>query len=97
MERIIITMERVIIIKDIRRIIYLIYSITMEHTDLVCDKCGYVFMRRFHLEKHIKNKSCKIRKHECKYCDKKFTTENSMYRHMKYSCKVKKKEDKKKI
>jgi hypothetical protein len=54
-------------------------------------------MRRFHPEKHIKNKSCKIRKHECKYCDKKFTIENSMYRHMKYSCKVKKKEDKKKI
>ena len=68
----------------------------MEHTELVCDNCGYVFMRRFHLEKHIKNKSCKIRKHECKYCDKKFTTNNSMYRHMKYSCQVKKKDDEKK-
>ena len=52
--------------------------LTMKHTELVCDNCRYVFTRRFRLERHIKNKSCKIRKHKCKYCDKKFTTDNSV-------------------
>lgn len=60
---------------------------------LSCEKCGSTFTRREKLNYHIENKSCKEKKYSCRYCDDRFTTSNSMYRHMKHNCKVKKRED----
>ena len=62
---------------------------------LNCDKCNHFFTRTKHLNKHIENNSCRKKNHSCRYCIKTFTTINSMYRHMKHSCKVKKQEDEK--
>jgi len=60
-----------------------------------CNNCGHEFGRRYHLDKHLENKSCKTRNYKCKYCDKMFTTDNSMYRHMKHNCNVKKDDENK--
>ncbi|VBB18079.1 hypothetical protein YASMINEVIRUS_542 [Yasminevirus sp. GU-2018] len=58
-----------------------------------CDACGQTFTRKVNLDYHIINQSCKIVTHRCKFCSNGFTTETSMYRHMRTSCKVKKEED----
>jgi len=55
-----------------------------------CEKCDKEFNKKERLECHIANNACKIGLHKCKLCDKSFTTINSMYRHMKHTCKVKK-------
>ena len=61
-----------------------------------CNLCNHVFQRQIHLDNHLEKKSCKIVKYLCKYCRKGFTTDNSMYRHMKHTCDMKKTEDNKK-
>jgi hypothetical protein len=61
-----------------------------------CDKCCSVFKLNKNLKYHIENKACKDRNHQCKYCDKKFTTPTSMYRHMRKSCETKKDSEKEK-
>jgi hypothetical protein len=57
-----------------------------------CDSCGKEFDRKKNLIYHINNKVCDDKKYDCKYCENKFSTKTSMYRHMKHVCK-KKKED----
>ena len=61
-----------------------------------CEKCNIEFDKKVKLECHIANKRCKIGLHECCLCHKSFTTINSMYRHMKHNCKVKREEEDKK-
>ena len=58
-----------------------------------CDKCGKGFSSKQGLMYHIEHNSCKEANFNCKHCDDSFTTSNSMYRHMKYSCKEKKNVD----
>jgi hypothetical protein len=64
--------------------------------DYECPDCGVKFAQKSHLNYHITHDACKTYSYFCKYCDKGFTTSNSMYRHMKHNCKVKKEDDKEK-
>jgi hypothetical protein len=48
------------------------------------------FTQKSHLNYHIKRNACKTYTYFCKYCEKGFTTSNSMYRHMKHNCATKK-------
>jgi transcriptional regulator NrdR family protein len=61
---------------------------------IICPTCQQTFTRNTSLTYHIENNACKTvkRKFECKYCDKKFTVKNSMYRHMRETCQEKEKE-----
>jgi hypothetical protein len=58
-----------------------------------CDICDATFTQKPQLEYHKAHNACKQCKYFCKYCEKGFTTDNSMYRHMKHNCKIKKQED----
>jgi hypothetical protein len=58
-----------------------------------CLKCNRVFNRKDNLEIHINKNACKQYTHYCKFCKKGFTTETSMYRHVRTSCKIKKEDD----
>jgi hypothetical protein len=65
--------------------------------DYECTKCGCSFKRKENLTYHVNRKVCiggdkTETNHMCKYCDKRFTTATSMYRHMNHTCKVKKNE-----
>ena len=62
----------------------------------ICHLCHHEFQRKIHLDTHLEKNACKKHKYHCKYCHKGFTTDNSMYRHMKHTCKVKKDLDSKK-
>ena len=55
-----------------------------------CDSCGKEFDRKKNLLYHINNKVCDDKKYDCRYCENKFSTKTSMYRHMKHVCKTKK-------
>jgi len=59
-------------------------------TNFKCDNCNKYFRRKQNLEYHNSKNACKKRTKQCKYCKKLFTTSNSMYRHTKHSCKIKK-------
>jgi len=59
----------------------------------ICPICKKTFGRKDGLKRHIVNNACKIYTHFCKTCSKGFTTETSMYRHMRKACKIKKHED----
>ena len=59
----------------------------------ICNTCKKTFGRKDGLKRHIDNNACKIYTHFCKVCSKGFTTETSMYRHMRKACKIKKHED----
>lgn len=63
-----------------------------------CEDCNESFVSQRNLDYHRKNKVCfrEQKKFNCKHCDKKFTTKISMYRHIRTSCKTKKKEDQEK-
>ena len=61
-------------------------------TNYICTKCNMEFIQNVHLKYHIDNNSCKKKSYNCKFCNKGFTTNNSMYRHSKHSCKIKKEE-----
>ena len=66
----------------------------MEKVMFTCKKCNNIFSTNGNLKCHIVNNSCKtVSKIKCKYCNKKYTTNTSMYRHMRNICKIKKKED----
>jgi predicted RNase H-like nuclease (RuvC/YqgF family) len=55
-----------------------------------CETCEIIFTNKSHYDYHVTNGECKQIKFKCKMCGKVFTTNNSMYRHMKHTCKVKK-------
>ena len=65
-------------------------------TKFMCIDCNHIFQRQKHLDSHTEKKACKNVKYKCKYCEKGFTTDNSMYRHMKHVCKIKKTDNDKK-
>ena len=57
-------------------------------SELTCTDCERTFSSRSSYMYHITNKVCyKDHGHECKYCHKIFSHRNSMYRHMRISCK----------
>ena len=61
-----------------------------------CDNCHQMFKRKENLEYHVKKSVCMQQKEEifeCKFCQKRFTTSTSMYRHMNHTCKIKKQDD----
>jgi hypothetical protein len=62
----------------------------------MCQNCDKCFNQKCHLNYHIKNNACKTYNHFCKICGKGFTTLNSMYRHMKNNCAIKKENEKEK-
>jgi hypothetical protein len=71
-------------------------------TDFMCIICKKTFTRREAMDYHAKNKVCVGKKYKledncnakktfaCKFCNKKFTSATSMYRHVNHSCKIKK-------
>jgi hypothetical protein len=61
----------------------------IKMSEYKCDKCDRVFSQKGNLKYHIDNNACKISNYDCKYCKKGFTSDSSMYRHMKYTCKMK--------
>lgn len=56
-------------------------------------KCDKKFQRKENLDYHTSHDACRERKFGCEHCDNRFTTSANMYRHMKHSCKTKKKID----
>jgi hypothetical protein len=65
-------------------------------SNFICDICSTKFNRRSHLDYHIKHNACKYGVFRCCFCMKGYTTNASMLRHSNTSCKVHKKETKKK-
>ena len=59
----------------------------------ICAKCGKSFNKKHGLKYHTDNNVCNNKKHECRYCNNRFSTSNAMYKHIKSYCKVKKQED----
>lgn len=58
-----------------------------------CDNCGLTFTSSGGLKYHIDNDVCAKKEYACKYCPKSFTTETSMYRHIRQYCKGEKDND----
>ena len=58
--------------------------------DFVCDKCNKNFNQKAHLKYHIEKEVCEGKSFQCNFCGKGFTTHTSMYRHIRNSCKIKK-------
>lgn len=58
-------------------------------TSYSCPNCDRVFTQKDNLEYHISKNACKQYTHFCKFCEKGFTTETSMYRHIRTACNVK--------
>ena len=67
-------------------------------TEFKCDKCNQTFTQKVNLKYHINKNVCgskhiildDFKDYHCKYCNKGFSSDSSMYRHMKHSCKIKK-------
>jgi uncharacterized Zn-finger protein len=55
----------------------------------ICNKCNSQFSRKSGLTYHTDNDVCMQKQYKCTYCVGTFTTESSMYRHMRKSCKEK--------
>jgi hypothetical protein len=69
-----------------------------------CDVCQRTFTRKQNLDYHVAKNVCVLAPDnveisqtntKCKFCGKTFTTPTNMYRHVNHTCKIKKKEDKK--
>lgn len=63
-----------------------IHKITQRIT---CSLCTREFASQKALDYHTSHNACNEYPYQCKYCEKKFTGESNMYRHMRTSCKVK--------
>lgn len=61
-----------------------------------CNNCKSEFRFKKNLEYHINNNVCMVCDFICKFCNKQYTTETNMYRHIRTTCRVKKNEDSKK-
>ena len=64
--------------------------------EYVCKGCDYTTTYHANYKKHLETKKHKAlvdAPHVCKYCDKEFKFRQSMYRHIKYTCKKNKDED----
>jgi hypothetical protein len=64
--------------------------------EYVCKCCDYKTIYQTNYKKHLETKKHMTLIAEpfvCKYCDKRFSFKQSMYRHIKYSCKKNKDED----
>ena len=60
--------------------------------EYVCEGCHYTTTYQTNYNKHLESKKHKELKTDpfvCKCCDKGFSFKQSMYRHMKYTCKKK--------
>ena len=61
---------------------------------LKCDNCDKTFKSKQNLDNHTKReKKCIKAEYVCKFCDNRFTTKTSMYRHMRNTCKKNNKDD----
>jgi len=63
----------------------------------VCEYCKKEVSSKQNYDNHIKKNICIMGEYECKYCNRKFTTRSSMYRHVNHICKVKQDEDNKRV
>ena len=64
--------------------------------EYVCKGCDYTTTYHANYKKHLETKKHKAlvdAPHVCKYCDKEFKFRQSMYRHIKYTCKKNNDED----
>ena len=57
--------------------------------EYICTICQHNFACKRNLDNHVAIKACKSNMFFCKLCLKGFTTNTSMYRHMRSSCKIK--------
>ena len=61
---------------------------------LACNNCNKIFASRSSRNYHVKNKVCEKNPNiRCKYCFKTFAHKNSMYRHIRETCKKNKKQN----
>jgi hypothetical protein len=71
-------------------------------SNINCAKCEKTFKSKVALDYHNKNNVCsktntgrKKKSHTCKHCGKGIASESGMYRHIRESCRIKNKNDKK--
>ena len=58
-----------------------------------CNLCNHNFSSKQCLTYHKSNNACKKKQNKCRYCNKYFSSNSTMYRHMRLVCKVKKEYD----
>lgn len=63
---------------------------------IICGICNKELKSKQSLQYHESHNACTERAHQCEYCDKFFTDESNMYRHVRSSCKAKIKIDRQK-
>src|SRR5437868_6277151 len=51
-----------------------------------CNTCGKIFRSKKGYDGHVNSTACKEAKFLCEYCNNKFTSKNSMNRHIKTNC-----------
>jgi hypothetical protein len=74
-----------------------VYATIMSYS---CEKCNYHTVRRENYNRHMLSLKHNKENNEdtlCTYCNKKFKHSQSMYRHIKYTCKKNKDEDLKEL
>jgi hypothetical protein len=68
----------------------LIYIDTLHMSNFVCLKCSKSFSTKQRLDYHVLNVNCERKLYKCKYCNNKFSSRSSMYRHVKINCRINK-------
>lgn len=64
------------------------------NNNYICNDCNKTFSTKQRYKYHATKKVCANKQYDCRYCGAKFTTNISMYRHMRESCKSKSKSKK---